>query len=164
MEKKQKPKDSTRENENRESLFLEELMKIMHEKKLTELSYTAKDFSLTLKGTYRPGGDKTKPRSVKSPASAPEVREIPEDDSIREVLSENIGLFFYKTAELPSKIGVGKKIETGDYVGYIITLGVKNTVKSNYSGVITEICVENGEPVDYGKPLIRIREQQIRRD
>ena len=32
-----------------------------------------------------------------------------------------------------------------------------NEVESDVSGIVTEICVQNGESVEYGQPLIRVQ-------
>ena len=54
-------------------------------------------------------------------------------------------------------IEVGQKIKSGHEIGYITTIGVNTTICSNFSGVIEEIYIENGNPVDYGRPLLKIR-------
>jgi biotin carboxyl carrier protein len=154
MEKKIKKKEIDPEVE-----LINDLMKIMDEKNLTELAYESKEFSVCLKGTYQSGREISKAPLKKIISLSKERPEQVEDFSLKDILSENIGLFFYQSGKEATQIAVGKKIETGDYIGYVMTLGVKNTVTSNVSGIIVEICVENGNPVDYGKTLVRIKEQ-----
>ncbi|MDR1832406.1 MAG: hypothetical protein LBQ97_06730 [Fusobacteriaceae bacterium] len=136
--------------------LIEDLMEIMRDKNLTELSYTGGNLSVTLKGSGIPPKEKAAAPAKKETTT--EKDKGNPDMGAKVVRSENIGLFFYETPEMPSRIAVGKTIEAGDAIGYIITLGVKNTVKSEYAGTIAEICVANGAPVDYGRILLRIRE------
>ncbi|MDO4589548.1 MAG: biotin/lipoyl-containing protein [Fusobacterium sp.] len=48
-------------------------------------------------------------------------------------------------------------MKAGQEIGYVSTVGVNTTITSSYSGVIEEIYIENGNPVDYGRPLLKIR-------
>jgi biotin carboxyl carrier protein len=152
MEKKIKKKESTGEVE-----FIENLMQVMNEKNLTELSYETKKFNITLKGSY----DSNKEKQEKSEKTNENISskniEIPHDANSKDIISKNIGMFFYKSNDGKSNIEIGKKLKIGDYIGYILTLGVKNAINSGVSGTIAEIYIENGSAVDYGKPLIKIK-------
>lgn len=143
-----------------DSKTIESLMKILSEKNLTEISLKTDDFSVFLKGEYDPTKETTK-------VSKEVLTEIPleiikEDKSVYyDIVSENIGRYFYRASETAkTKVEKGNEIKVGDDIGYILTLGVKNPVKSDFTGIIDDILVDNGAAVDYGKKLIRLKEKE----
>ncbi len=54
-------------------------------------------------------------------------------------------------------VSVGSTVNKGDVVCIIEAMKLMNEVTSEKSGVITEICVENGQVVEYGQPLFLIK-------
>lgn len=129
---------------------IEELMKILYDQKLTEVSYEDTNFKVTIKGSAN-GEIKKEIRNDKKPV------EIKEAVKYKEVLSDHIGRYFYMKKDGTPIIEVGQKIKVGQEIGYITTIGVNTTICSNFAGVIEEIYIENGNPVDYGRPLLKIR-------
>lgn len=141
---------------------IESLMKILSEKNLTELSVESEGFSVTLKGEYDPKKEITKNQKNKIKETPIHV-EIKKEEKIKhmDITSENIGRYFYKASETAkTKVEKGNEIKIGDDIGYILTLGVKNPITSEYAGIIEDIFVENGAPVDFGKRLIRLKEKE----
>jgi len=51
---------------------------------------------------------------------------------------------------------VGKRIVEGDVLCIIEAMKLMNELESEVEGVVKEICVENGEPVEYGQVLFRV--------
>tara|TARA_B100000287_G_scaffold264059_1_gene248492 strand:+ start:628 stop:987 length:360 start_codon:yes stop_codon:yes gene_type:complete len=51
-------------------------------------------------------------------------------------------------------VEIGKKIKKGDSVMIIEAMKTMNHVPSTYDGVVKEICVEDGQPVEFGQKLI----------
>ena len=122
---------------------VEELMKVLQEQKLTEISYEDSNFKVTIKG----------------PLTAAVKKEIENKEAVdfKEVLSDHIGRYFYVKKNGEPVIEVGQKIKAGQEIGYVSTVGVNTTITSSYSGIIEEIYIENGNPVDYGRPLLKIK-------
>lgn len=56
----------------------------------------------------------------------------------------------------PSLATVGEKVKIGQVVGSIQSLNVINEVETSVAGRISEIFVQNGQPVEYGQPLMII--------
>ena len=54
------------------------------------------------------------------------------------------------------KLKVGDKVEKGQVLCIIEAMKLMNEIESEYDGEIVEICVNNEEMVDYGKPLFKI--------
>ena len=51
-------------------------------------------------------------------------------------------------------VSVGKKIKKGDTVMIVEAMKTMNHVTSTSDGVVKEICVEDGQPVEFGQKLI----------
>lgn len=68
-----------------------------------------------------------------------------------------VGTFYSSPApDQPSFVKVGDTVSEGDVVCIIEAMKFMNEVNSDVSGKVAEILVEDGELVEFGKPLIRI--------
>ena len=66
----------------------------------------------------------------------------------------------YYAAPAPDKepfVTVGKQVSKGDVIMIIESMKLMNEVQSELDGVVTEILVDNGEPVEYGQPIMVIK-------
>jgi acetyl-CoA carboxylase biotin carboxyl carrier protein len=86
-----------------------------------------------------------------SPAAAPASGGI-------EVKSPMVGTFYGSPSpESPAFISVGQEITPDTVVCIIEAMKVMNEVKAEVSGTVTEICAENGKPVQFGQALFRLK-------
>ena len=75
-----------------------------------------------------------------------------------EVKSPMVGTFYGSPSpESPAFISVGQEITPDTVVCIIEAMKVMNEVKSEVSGTVTEICAENGTPVQFGQALFRLK-------
>jgi acetyl-CoA carboxylase biotin carboxyl carrier protein len=65
---------------------------------------------------------------------------------------------FYRSASPGTKVftEVGQTVQIGDTLCIIEAMKILNQIESDKSGTITQILVENAEPVEYGQPLFII--------
>lgn len=65
---------------------------------------------------------------------------------------------FYRAASPGSKefVTIGKTVQVGDTLCLIEAMKILNQIEADKSGVITQILLENAEPVEYGQPLFII--------
>lgn len=79
------------------------------------------------------------------------------DSKLVEVTSPMVGTFYRASApgEAPF-IEVGGRVRKGDTVCIIEAMKLMNEIEAEISGSVMEILVQNGEPVEYGQPLVRI--------
>jgi acetyl-CoA carboxylase biotin carboxyl carrier protein len=79
------------------------------------------------------------------------------DSKLLEVTSPMVGTFYRAPApgEAPF-IEIGGRIRKGDAVCIIEAMKLMNEIEAEVSGQVIEILVQNGEPVEYGQPLMRV--------
>ncbi len=103
-------------------------------------------------------------QSAKSQASQPKkkskkayVEEKIEDDSLKNIKSPMVGTFYRKPAPDKSPfVEVGQKISVGDTVCIVEAMKMMNQVKSEHEGIIKEIHIQDGQPVEFDQILISI--------
>ena len=90
-----------------------------------------------------------------------EVNEIVEtetqEDNCKIVKSPMVGTFYLKPDPNSNPyVEIGKKVKKGDILCIIEAMKLMNEIESEFDGKIIEICVKDGETVEYGKPLFVI--------
>ena len=75
-----------------------------------------------------------------------------------DIKSPMIGTFYRSPSpESASYVEVGAEVSNDSVVCIIEAMKVMNEIKAEVKGVITQILVENGKPVEFGQPLFKIR-------
>ncbi len=83
------------------------------------------------------------------PAPAAETGEL--------VVSPMVGTFYLAPAPASKPyVEVGQQIKEGDVIGIVEAMKMMNQIESEFSGVVAAILVEDGKPVEFGQPLVRI--------
>lgn len=129
-----------------------ELMKILEKENLTEITYEEEGVKILLKRNYK-FEQTPAPAGKEIPAKTPKVKK----DNLLEILSHRIGVFYPNKKNEESILVPGEAIKEGDEIGYILTMGVKNPVISDFTGTITEVLVGEGDIVDFTKPILRLK-------
>ena len=97
--------------------------------------------------------------AVKEPAIAESFAPAPAepDENIETVSSPMVGTFYRAPSpEAPPFIQVGDLVKKGQPVCLIEAMKLMNDVESEFAGRVVDIMVENGQPVEYGEPLVKI--------
>ncbi len=97
-----------------------------------------------------------------SPAAAPaEEAAAPAaaaEEGISVVKSPMVGTFYAAASpESPPFTKVGAKVSADSIVCIIEAMKVMNEIQAELSGTITEVLVENGEAVEFGQPLFKVK-------
>ena len=75
-----------------------------------------------------------------------------------EIKSPMVGTFYSAPSpDSPTFLTVGQQVTPDTVVCIIEAMKVMNEVKAEVSGVVTEICAENGKPVQFGQTLFRLK-------
>tara|TARA_Y100000590_G_C14808723_1_gene671734 strand:+ start:28 stop:459 length:432 start_codon:yes stop_codon:yes gene_type:complete len=134
--------------------IIKELSDYLDEFNLTELEYTEKDTKIKVsKNNISVHNQSTK---LNSPLSSSETsRPTSKIVSGIEVTSPIIGTAYHAPEPGAKKfVEVGKKIKKGDTVMIVEAMKTMNHVPSSADGVVKEICVSDGQPVEFGQTII----------
>jgi len=94
------------------------------------------------------------PTASVAAATSPPVANSGEID----IKSPMIGTFYRSPSpESASYVDVGTEVNPETVVSIIEAMKVMNEIKAEVKGVITQILVENGKPVEFGQPMFKIR-------
>jgi acetyl-CoA carboxylase biotin carboxyl carrier protein len=94
------------------------------------------------------------------PAAAPPVAPAPETPAVPEghvVKSPMVGTFYRAPSpDAEPFVDVGDAVKAGQTICIIEAMKLMNEIETDRDGVVKSILVENGQPVEYGEPLIVI--------
>lgn len=90
-------------------------------------------------------------------APAPAVAPAAPKSKLLEVKSPMVGTFFRQPApEAPPYVENGSQVSKGQTLCILEAMKLMNEMESEFDGIVREILVENGEPVEFGQVLFRI--------
>ena len=97
------------------------------------------------------------PRAAGSGDAAPAAAPVAAASNLVDIKSPMVGTFYRAPApEAPSYAEVGTKVAKGQTLCILEAMKLMNELESDVAGTVREVCVENGEPVEYGQVLFRI--------
>ena len=134
--------------------IIKELSDYLDEFNLTELEYTEKDTKI--KVSKHNISVSNHPTTTSNQSSIFETKKITSSTkSGIEIKSPIIGTAYHAPEPGAKKfVEVGKKIKKGDTVMIVEAMKTMNHVPSTSDGTVKEICVEDGQPVEFGQTII----------
>jgi len=134
--------------------IIKELSDYLDEFNLTELEYTEKDKKIKVsKNKY--SINNALPLEINPPSSIESTKNLNNSLSGKEITSPIIGTAYHAPEPGAKKfVEVGKKIKKGDTVMIVEAMKTMNHVPSSMDGVVREICVTDGQPVEFGQTII----------
>ena len=134
--------------------IIKELSDYLEEFNLTELEYTEKDTKIKVSKNNISVNNQNFP-SPKIDANNSNNSLSEKNKTGIEVKSPIIGTAYHAPEPGAKKfVEVGKKIKKGDTVMIVEAMKTMNHVPSTADGVVKEICVEDGQPVEFGQNLL----------
>ncbi len=142
-----------------------ELLAILNQTDVEELCLKSSDFELTIRkgssssaaapiAVAAPIPAAAEPVSLVSSAAAPGVV----DKNWIEVTSPMVGTFYRASGpDEPPFIEVGDVMRKGQAICIIEAMKLMNELEAEVSGEVMEILVENGKPIEFGQPLMRVK-------
>mgnify|MGYP005652502241 CR=1 FL=1 len=130
--------------------IIKELTEYLNEFNLTEIEYTEKD--IKVKVSKSSGANITTVKEIKSELKT-------ENTKLDNIIGTEVPSPIIGTAYLAPEPGgkkfveVGKKINKGDTIMIVEAMKTMNHVPSPIAGTVKKICVEDGQPVEYGHTI-----------
>jgi acetyl-CoA carboxylase biotin carboxyl carrier protein len=135
--------------------IIKELSDYLEEFNLTEIEITEKDTKIKVSKNNVSISNQLATTSSNISDRNKNVSEKPNVKSGTEITSPIIGTAYHAPEPGAKKfVEVGKKIKKGDTIMIVEAMKTMNHVPSTADGVIKEICVEDGHPVEFGQTII----------
>ena len=135
--------------------IIKELSDYLDEFNLTEIEITEKDTKIKVSKNNVSVSNHPVTTSTNIHAVNENISEKPNVKSGTEITSPIIGTAYHAPEPGAKKfIEVGKKIKKGDTIMIVEAMKTMNHVPSTTDGVVKEICVEDGHPVEFGQTII----------
>jgi acetyl-CoA carboxylase biotin carboxyl carrier protein len=145
--------------------YIEKLAKIISDNGLTEISLEDGEQAITIRKDLpeviatAPIAPPMLPPQAAPVAPAPSAAPSAETPAPKgkAITSPMVGTFY--SAPSPDAepfVEIGKTISEGDVVCIIEAMKLMNEIKSEQSGKVTQICVQNGDPIEFGQVLMYV--------
>ena len=135
--------------------IIKELSDYLKEFNLTEIEITEKDTKIKVSKNNVSISNQPQVISSSSPASSSAPTQTQNIKSGTEITSPIIGTAYHAPEPGAKKfVEIGKRIKKGDTIMIVEAMKTMNHVPSTADGVVKEICVEDGQPVEFGQTII----------
>ena len=135
--------------------IIQELSDYLKEFNLTEIEITEKDTKIKVSKNNVSVSNQPQVISSSSPITSSAPIQNQNTKSGTEITSPIIGTAYHAPEPGAKKfVEVGKKIKKGDTIMIVEAMKTMNHVPSTADGVVKEICVEDGQPVEFGQTII----------
>lgn len=142
--------------------YLEKLMQMLNENGLSEIVLEDGDKSVLLKKELfaTPVPMNSQPTSC-SPVVNVNTKEIElqekKIDTRKSITSPMVGTFYKSPSpESAAFVTLGDTVATGQVVCIVEAMKLMNEIEADVSGRVVEICVEDGQPVEFGQVLMYV--------
>ena len=134
--------------------IIKELSDYLDEFNLTELEYTEKDTKIKVSKNNISVNNQSLTTNNYTKSSPDSSISINQKTGI-EVTSPIIGTAYHAPEPGAKKfVEVGKKVKKGETIMIVEAMKTMNHVPSSADGIVKEICVEDGQPVEFGQTII----------
>ena len=147
-----------------------ELIDLISQSNFVEFEFEREGFKIKLVKADSRGNSENRGAVIAIPASVPlqaapasgpvaaAPAASPASSGLHEVKSPLVGTFYRAPSpEAPSFTEVGRTVKEGQVLCIVEAMKLMNEIESDTDGVVEEILASNGQPVEYGEVLFRIR-------
>jgi len=135
--------------------IIKELSDYLEEFNLTELEYTEKDTKIKVSKNNVSINHSPIPLNNNLSSTTETSKNNNKVLSGTEITSPIIGTAYHAPEPGAKKfVEVGKKIKKGDTIMIVEAMKTMNHVPSTTDGIVKEICVADGQPVEFGQTII----------
>ena len=149
-----------------ESDYIEKLAKIIADNDLTEISLEDGEQAITIrKDLPEVNMVASAPAVAAAPApvqaapqaSAPQATTKEPEIKGKAITSPMVGTFYAASSpEAAPFVEIGSTVNVGDVVCIIEAMKLMNEIKAEQAGKVTQICVKNGDPIEFGQVLMYV--------
>ncbi len=139
------------------------LARIVKENDLGRLKVSTEDIDIIIEGKRCPPPPPPAPVQMNSVPTAAAIsvndaaERTPDSAGGRYITSPIVGTFYEAPSpDKPPFVKIGDAVNEGDVVCIIESMKLMNEINSELSGKVAEICVKDGDPVEFGQRLMRI--------
>ena len=140
------------------------LIREVSSSELTDFSMKDGDFKISMgkreKKMIVTSQEGTAVVSSKKFISAEDVKTSEEEKTVisgNQVKAPLVGTYYSASApDAEPFVQIGDTVKKGQTLGIIEAMKLMNEIESEYSGTVTEICVKDGQPVEYGQVLMYV--------
>ncbi len=142
---------------------LKEMINLMQEHGLVELEIEKNGFKIRLKkgvtGAIVQEELYSAPKSAKSEKHSELQTSSPiEETGVTIIRSPMVGTFYTAPApDVDPYVSRGQEVKSGDVLCIIEAMKLMNEIKSDISGKVVDVLIENGQPVEFDQPLFKIQ-------
>lgn len=144
--------------------YIEKLAKIISDNGLTEISMEDGEQAITIRKDLpevmvAPSAPAAIPAVQSASAVQPATEAVPAEEAPKgkAITSPMVGTFYSASSpEAAPFVEIGSTISEGDVVCIVEAMKLMNEIKSEHSGKVVQICVKNGDPVEYGQVLMYV--------
>lgn len=137
---------------------IKKLIELMIESDLEAIEVKEGDQSiaLTRRSALAHAGNLSSAAAPLAPATPIAVAEV---IAARHETSPMVGVYYAApNPGEPAFIKVGQKIKAGDAIGIVEAMKIMNPIQATQDGTIAEILVNNSDVIQFGQPLIRLKD------
>ena len=135
--------------------IIKELSDYLDEFNLTEIEITEKDTKIKVSKNNVSISNQPVATSANIQTGNENISKKPNVKSGMEITSPIIGTAYHAPEPGAKKfVEVGKKIKKGDTIMIVEAMKTMNHVPSTRDGVVKKVCVEDGQPVEFGQTII----------
>lgn len=128
--------------------LVERLAQTLAQNKIHKLELETENVSISMRSKQaRPA-----PAASVSGATEPEEADVEESD-VTLIRSKDVGLFRPSTG-----LEAGASVKKGQKIGKVEAVSMEHDIVSDYSGTVVELLVIDGDPVEYGQPILVLSE------
>tara|TARA_B100000579_G_scaffold142448_1_gene115654 strand:- start:22 stop:453 length:432 start_codon:yes stop_codon:yes gene_type:complete len=137
---------------------IKKLIEMLQDSDLTEIEVKEGEESVRIvRGSNQSFEVKTTPISPPLVGNPGEDNQVLANESGSLIKSPIVGTFYRKPApDKPPFVEIGSQVNAGDVVCIVEAMKMMNEIKSEFTGKVSAINVEDGEPVEFNQSLIAI--------
>ena len=137
--------------------LIKELSEYLEEFKLTEIEFTEKDTKIKVSKNNISINSQPTQLSQNTASIKENIKTLKKNSDGIKVTSPIIGTAYHSPEPGAKKfVEIGKKIKKGDTIMIVEAMKTMNHVPSTADGVVKEICVDDGQAVEFGQTIIII--------